>query len=417
MSHSHTNQWPDFGDAENFDQQSPNTEIQDFSFLSHHTLSDHSPISPLSAYESNDYMLPFTHPAFNPALYYPSYPSSPSEYNWKAWSSQNYHANMYLVVSTPDLFLQSMDSMTNLRAYLSVPNPRVRGPMEDPSLRRKNEKSADYAFIWWDIRNVRAWDTFNINTLTTTPEIQSLLDFPLQSFLLPEPSLNPENLDVTGKAAFTNFTKLYFCHKITTALSVALPEPVLSMVLGSEVGAQTQLVGLYSSMQHTIRQNRVPGLIKSAREWNSHMQAGADNRRREYLQVLSQLHRHMRDYDTRYGYILNEQELVCVRAVCDANGRPIFGCLDVSAPIFWNQHGTGRLTIGLALFYLHMLAKPNPVAGQYSWQLNVHSSNRQYLLPKDTWIPAPNQDDLQSARQHRGWGEADEPLMANEVLI
>ena len=151
------------------------------------------------------------------------------------------------------------------------------------------------------------------------------------------------------------------------------------------------------------------------------MQAGADGRRREYLQVLSQLHRYMRDHGSRYGYILTEQELVCVRAASDEEGRPIFGCLDVSVPINWNQQGQGRFTISLALWYLHMLAKSDPLPGQYGWELAVPKDprymSRQHTLPKDPWIPTPSQDDLETATSIRGWGEADDPFSYSETLL
>jgi len=316
--------------------------------------------------------------------------------------------------------LHRLEPQTTLYSYLTTQNPRIRGPMEDPNLRRKNAKSPEFAFIWWDVRNVQVWDDFNLHTILAIPHLQTLLQCPLPVSCLPEAVFAPEYLQLGDKASFTKLANLSFCYKVTTALSMALGNLDLSMVLGP-TGGSCELVGLYQDSVYQVQQNRVPGFIKSCREWNSLMQAGADGRRREYLQVLSQLQRYMRDHNTRYGYILTEQELVCVRAVTDQQGRPIFGCLDVSLPITWNQHGPGRFTIYLALWYLHMLANQTPLPGQFGWALNVPRSPsfgaRQWTLPKDAWIPIPTKDDLAVAQSIRGWSEATDPLTFNETIL
>ena len=155
-----------------------------------------------------------------------------------------------------------------------------------------------------------------------------------------------------------------------------------------------------------------------------------------YLQGLAHLHRVMREHGCRYGFIMTEIELLCVRCggpsdaatvdpttVNAQTGIPIFGYLEVSAPISLSTSGinpaTGeiQMTAGLALWYLHMLAKENPFDGMGTWRMEVGGPaalTRQNFLEKDTWIPKPNMSEKRDAKRVRGWVWPEEPLSKRE---
>ncbi|KAF3937395.1 hypothetical protein ABW19_dt0206411 [Dactylella cylindrospora] len=315
--------------------------------------------------------------------------------------------------------LAEIEPYTTLIDFLTTRNPPIPGPMESANLRRRNAKSPDYAFIWWDIRNTRQWNSFNLQTILATPDLDRLLRMPMPQSYLPEPYVDEEVLQQGDRIAFLTIVRDYFCAKITAALSQSVGgQQSLSMVLGSDIGSSADVAGVYRSASRA-GQIRVAGFVKSCREWNTMMQAGGDEKRREFLQVLSQLQRYMRDHGTRYGYVLTEQELVCVRIATDSENRPIFGCLDIANPIQWNQHGSNRLSICLALWFLHFLAKRDPLPNWAGWEINVPAAeecSRQYCMNKDPWVPDPKQDEVELARVKRGWGEADEPYAYGEVF-
>ena len=313
--------------------------------------------------------------------------------------------------------LAEIEPHTTLLDYLTTRNPLIPGPMESANLRRRNAKSPDYAFIWWDVRNIRSWNGFNLNAILATPDLERLLNTPVPQSFLADAYLEDEVLQQGDRTAFLTIVRNYFCTKVTSALQTATGGQSLAMVLGSDIGSSCDMAGLYQSRSRPGGQIRVAGFVKSCREWNSMMQAGGDERRREYLQVLSQLQRYMRDHNTRYGYILTEQELVCVRAATDGENRPIFGCLDIAAPIQWNQHSQNRVSICLGLWFLHLMAKRDPLPNWAGWEIKVppaEECSRQYCLDKDPWVPEPKRDEVELARVKRGWGEADESYAHGE---
>lgn len=133
---------------------------------------------------------------------------------------------------------------------------------------------------------------------------------------------------------------------------------------------------------------------------------------------------------------MTEIELLCVRCggpssaaavdpttVNAQTGIPIFGYLEVSSPISLSTHGlhpeTGeiQMTAGLALWYLHMLARDNSFEGMGTWRMEVGGPaalTRQNFLDKDTWIPKPNMSEKREAKRVRGWVDPHEPLSKRE---
>ena len=169
-------------------------------------------------------------------------------------------------------------------------------------------------------------------------------------------------------------------------------------------------------------QARVVGIVRCFNQWTSGMRSGSPAQRVRYLEGLSDLHYFLRQYGCRYGFIMNEIELVCVRCggEPDENGVPYFGYLELSDPIRMATCGgpnsatdmsSIRMTTGLALFYLHMLARDSPLQGQYGWRLEVGSQSamiRRRQLDRDEWMPQPNQREMREARRGRGWVWPDE---------
>lgn len=111
------------------------------------------------------------------------------------------------------------------------------------------------------------------------------------------------------------------------------------------------------------RPNRLPGDIKSSFKWSSNLLNSGDPRDHvEYRQALGQVDFYMDQHDTRYGYILTDQELVAFRRIDDS------GRLELAEPIPWTTSGTleePQLTVLLALWYQGMLASEDN-AGIYS---------------------------------------------------
>ncbi|PGH29203.1 hypothetical protein GX50_08038 [[Emmonsia] crescens] len=110
--------------------------------------------------------------------------------------------------------------------------------------------------------------------------------------------------------------------------------------------------------------NRAPGDVKLSWKWSTAMATGTVYDQNEFYQVLSQVNYYMKQHESRYGFVLTDNELVAIRRL-DGNGS-----LELSTPISWENYGTAaqpRLTVMLALWYLGMLAAQD--LGQDRWRL------------------------------------------------
>jgi len=224
--------------------------------------------------------------------------------------------------------------------------------------------------------------------------------------------------------------RLHHSVKVNTALKAALGEPDIvmqSLISGHEPHRKPDFLSTYRDIgtEQTAleaRQARVVGIVRCFNQWNSSMRSESPAQRVRYLEGLSDLHYFLRQHDCRYGFIMNEIELVCVRCggEPDENGVPYFGYLELSDPIRMATCGgtnsatdmsSTRMTTGLALFYLHMLAGDSPLQGQYGWRLKVGDSaamTRKRHLDRDEWMPKPNQREMREAKRGRGWVWFDE---------
>ncbi|KAK5262658.1 hypothetical protein LTR96_011807, partial [Exophiala xenobiotica] len=126
-------------------------------------------------------------------------------------------------------------------------------------------------------------------------------------------------------------------------------------------------------------------------------------------------------HSCRYGFIITEVELVCVRAGCDNRNQPYFGFVEVaelvetkdSASKEGNLTGSGNvmMTVTLALYYLLMLAKATPLPGQPGSYMDVGGRGDGTMTDeedgdfeelgkdgKDKWIPEPQKGEKREAR-------------------
>ena len=168
-------------------------------------------------------------------------------------------------------------------------------------------------------------------------------------------------------------------------------------------------------------------------------------RKVDYLNGLAHLQKCMRDHSCRYGFIITEIELVCVRAGCDENGNPWFGVLEVGEAVelktasekasTWAatpEPEDTKLTVSLALYYLLMLAKATPLPGQAGGFMDVGgpgAMTRQRVLPagdvpgverkadgRDKWIPEPQVGEKRDAKRVRGWVWPSDPWHKREGM-
>jgi len=300
-----------------------------------------------------------------------------------------------------------MESTSTLMEYLTGPNPAVN------LVRQVNVNIGRglNTHFWWDIRNLSSWEDFNLDTIEDIPDFAKLLRADLKAQALPAVSIANARLHPDSENALHEMCRDFYATKVNAALKVAQGPSYMSMRADPSRDAPHFVANYQNDIEKTIFGNgrgRVIGIVKSFDRWNTSMRYEAPHRRVEYLQGLSHLHRYMREHSCRYGFIMTEIELVCVRAGTDS--IPFFGFLELAPTIeMKTQEG---LTACLALWYLHMLAKEQPLQGQCYWKLDVGAPaamTRQHVLDKDDWIPEPQVGEKRDAKRARGWVMPQDP--------
>ena len=275
--------------------------------------------------------------------------------------------------------------------------------------------------FWWDVRNVRAWGDFSLETILSIPNFTELLNLSIPAPALPNPIRFPQNPE-TVCSLHDMYTEFY-AFKVNAALKVALGTPHMTIRPHKAHPGARQLPDFVSNYESDYERTiygdgrgRVVGLVRTFDRWNTGMRADTGpSSKIEYLRELSHLHKHMREHSCRYGFLITEIELVCVRAGTDV--VPFFGLVEVAPSIRLNAHGPGQLTAALALWYLHMLAKNTPLPGQCGWRLDVGGPaalTRQNCLERDDWMIKPEGKEKREAKRSRGWVFPDEPLSRKE---
>ena len=315
---------------------------------------------------------------------------------------------------------------SSILEYLTMPNPT-------PSLTQRTVEGnrAQQSHMWFDVRNVSTWADFNVATISAIPGLLNLMHVKVTLRDLPTPGR--VNIMPETPAQLAELCANYHAVKVNAALKLAQGDKHMFMRTLVPMPGYRQrpdFVSNYQSdMEKTIYgdgRGRVVGIVKCYDQWNSGMRNGTPGNKVEYLRGLAYLHHFMREHGCRYGFIMTEIELVCVRAggAPDPDTTvPLFGHLEVAQPVQIATSGKGdngnlRMTVGLALWYLHMLAKEQPFPGQYHWKLDVGGPaalTRQRHLPRDDWMPKPNLSEKRAAKRVRGWIWPDESLSKREV--
>jgi hypothetical protein len=344
-------------------------------------------------------------------------------------------------------FAEAPAKTTSLLSYLTSPNPRARLVTRSITDAQRHKD-----FGWWDIRNLRSWSEFNIDNIFAISQFPHLLQFPLDFTCLPHPQ--PMNPTPDTEYALRDVYRDFFATKVNSALETTQGQHHLSMRAVNSATTQhypkPDFISTYpNDFLKTLRgdpRGHLVGIVKAYEEWNSAMRSESAPQQVKYLRGLAQIHRIMREHGCRYGFIITEIELLCVRAgaedgpymtsvhlnnggnnnnaIVDDGPKPIFGFLETAAPIELSTTGldpvTGaqRMTAGLALWFLHMLAKDEPLPGYPPWKMDVGGPaavTRQNHRARDNWMPKVALHESRVAKRLRGWVWPEEPFSRKEA--
>ncbi|KAI0100524.1 hypothetical protein GGR51DRAFT_532345 [Nemania sp. FL0031] len=321
------------------------------------------------------------------------------------------------VASTPD--------STTLMNFLTTPNPA-------PSLVRSisfSLRDPNTKHFWWDVRQIRQWSAFNIDTVLSLPGAADLLNCPVPANLLSQPSTAVRHPET--EAALHSIYASYYIPKLnsalelssTRAMQLSVPStknasPHDHLIVANMAGESSTAAAIFGGKPTA----RVVGLIKSFDRFNTGMRVEGNIKRVEYLRGLAHLHHVMREHGTRYGFILTEIELVLVRN--GAEGTPHFGYLEVTRVPLAPQQANDEdeestpLTACLALWGLCMLAGDEPVLGHAPWKAEVGApaeGTRRKALARDDWMPQPQLAEKREAKRARGWVLPEDPVGRKEL--
>lgn len=358
-------------------------------------------------------------------------------------------------ISTPESpFLSPNTPTTTLQNYLSTPNPSpslIRRPLS-PTVR------GQATHFWYDIRQLRRWTDFTTQTISSFPGLLDLLRTPVPCADLLTPKKGTQDPETLGQ--LHEVLRDFFCVKVNAALKKALGEKAIEMRslthsdptsgprtqpefianYADDADAATAMPNFYS--ERDGQRGRVVGVVKPYAAWNSGQRNSSPPDQIRYLAGLATLHHFMRQHGCRYGFLCNEIEIVCVRMGGNGGDKvPLFGFLEVADPVCFSTHCTPsagstpssfcpspssnpttsysatqqplQMTGPLALFYLLLLSKSQPLPGQYSWSLDIGppaALTRQKCASRDAWMPKPNMAEQRAARRGRGWVWPEEGL-------
>jgi len=316
-----------------------------------------------------------------------------------------------------------------MMTYLTSPNPApslvrtISFPLRDPHTRH----------FWWDVRQIRPWNSFNAATVLSLPAAASLT-CPVPAPLLPALSTSQRHPE-TEAALHSNYAS-YYLPKLNAALALSSTRPLqLSvptksanpasggmatdcMFVANVAGESATAAAIFGGKPTA----RVVGLVKSFDRFNTGMRVEGNVKRVEYLRGLSHLHHAMREHGCRYGFILTEIELVFVRN--GGESTPHFGYLEVGSVQLAAASGDGNsdeqtpLTACLALWGLCMLAADEPVMGHAHWRTEIGApaeGTRRKALARDDWMPQPQLAEKRESKRARGWVWPEDPVGRKEL--
>ncbi|KAI1375719.1 hypothetical protein F4677DRAFT_114860 [Hypoxylon crocopeplum] len=324
---------------------------------------------------------------------------------------------------------------TTLMNYLTTSNPApslvrtISFPLRDPHTKH----------FWWDVRQVRSWTNFNLNTILSLPGASGLLNCPVPQPLLQQPPTSARHPET--EAALHGIYASYYIPKLNSALALSSQRPVQLSVPSSKATTTSPNDHLFvanvageSSTAAAIFGGkptaRVVGLVKSFDRFNTGMRVEGNIKRVEYLRGLAHLHHAMREHGTRYGFILTEIELVVCRN--GDEGTPHFGFLEVSsvqlataaADDVDDDEMLPPLTACLALWGLCVMATDDGVNGHglgahgAPWKADIGApaeGTRRKALLRDDWMPQPQLAEKREAKRARGWVFPEDPVGRKEL--
>ncbi|KAI1342508.1 hypothetical protein F5Y15DRAFT_373034 [Xylariaceae sp. FL0016] len=331
------------------------------------------------------------------------------------------------LASTPEPAMpttMSTTPSTTLMDFLTTSNPApslvrtISFPLRDPNTKH----------FWWDVRQIRPWSAFNLNTILSLPGASALLNCPVPAPCLPQPSTSARHPET--EAALHGIYANYYIPKLNSALALSSQRALQFSVPSST--NKSSIAPAANANDHLLVANlagesstaaamfggkptaRVVGLVKSFDRFNTGMRVEGNVKRVEYLRGLAHLHHAMREHGTRYGFILTEIELVVVRN--GGEGTPHFGYLEVasvqlaataeSAANNGDDEEDIPLTACLALWGLCMLAGDEAAPGHATWKSEIGApaeGTRRKALPRDDWMPQPQLAEKREAKRARGW--------------
>jgi len=315
---------------------------------------------------------------------------------------------------TPELEC-SYGPTSTITKYLTSPNPSVR------LVARLSIGNGIHSHCWWDIRNLRPWHDFTLSTISNIPGFSrsifspstassGLLNIPIEAAALPSPPITHAALEPVNERSLQDIITRHYATKINAAIKTCQGH-TRHIAMRPEHSAENgpHFLSAYANdTTQTISGNgrgRLVGLVKAYEVWNTGMRHGKGQTHVKYLTHLAHLQRVMREHNARYGFIITEIELVCVRMGTDP-GIPYFGLLHLADPItLQKQDG---LTACMALWYMHMLCADQPLEGQCGWKVDVGppvALSRQKVLGegRDKEMQAVGVQESRIAKTRRGW--------------
>lgn len=233
------------------------------------------------------------------------------------------------------------DSSTTLLSYLTAPNQLIK-PVRNVSV---VPTRGMHDYFWWDVRNLRNWDSFSLETFDCISGLTKLLKTDIPAGLTPPTFVHPSRLAPECETSLIDLIRDIYVPRVNAAVAVSqgrqhlslYPAPTVRTSVNKNHGCPHFLANYASDTEQTgsgLPRGRLVGIVKSFDRWNTAMRNESPPRRVEYLNGLAHLQRCMREHSCRYGFIITEIELVCVRAGCDdGDDVPYFGFLELSTPI------------------------------------------------------------------------------------
>lgn len=109
----------------------------------------------------------------------------------------------------------------------------------------------------------------------------------------------------------------HFGVQLNAALRATPSQPALEMHSRPTASTHTKPTFVSSPVQDgqqtAIPSDRVVGIVKSYHTWSSGMRNGTPKDKIKYLEGLAHLQHCLREHGCRYGFIMTETEVVCIR--------------------------------------------------------------------------------------------------------